>query len=248
MKTWEMEANMKEKDNNIIPIREIALTDLWRVFVDKLWVLLLVMALVVDAVVCYQKLMVEPRYESTAVLYILKQQDESNSSSATASDFSLALNVVNDCTFLLKSSEVIDQVLEHIDSDYTYEELSDNISTSNPDSTRILEVTVQTDDPTEAKQIVDTLCKIGVDEITEAMGFQQVNLYEYGTYSDTPCNEISPKRILLFGIIAAAAVYLIFVALSLLDDSLQTDEDMEERLGLTVLGRIPTADGHGQKR
>ena len=51
---------------------------------------------------------------------------------------------------------------------------------SNPEDTRILEVTVKADSPKMAKAIVDRICTIGAARIEDAMGFQQVNVYELG--------------------------------------------------------------------
>ncbi|MDO4650227.1 MAG: hypothetical protein Q4B26_16430, partial [Eubacteriales bacterium] len=114
--------------------------------------------------------------------------------------------------------------------------------------TRILEVTVVADTPTEAKQIVDTLCRRGANEITKAMGFQQVNLYEYGTMDNVPCNTMQVQRIVLYGLIAAILVYAVFLVLYLLDDSLETDESIEQQLGLKILGRIPSAQSVAGRR
>ena len=83
-----------------------------------------------------------PQYASTATLYILRQADGATASDAS-SDFSLALKVVNDCTYLLKSHTVLDEVISSLNLDMEYEDLYDCVSTSNPEDTRILEVTVK---------------------------------------------------------------------------------------------------------
>ena len=123
-----------------------------------------------------------------------------------------------------------------------YKALSESVSTSNPENTRILEVTVESDSPENAKRIVDALCEIGQEKIAEAMGFQQVNLYEYGTLSSKPCNTTSMTTYLLAGVIAAILVYSAFLIVFLLDDRIRTEEDIERYLGLSILGNIPNAN------
>ncbi|MCD7859380.1 MAG: Wzz/FepE/Etk N-terminal domain-containing protein [Firmicutes bacterium] len=218
--------------------RIVTLRDLWGIFTRRLWALLLAAVLTSGAAAAAVQLTFVPRYASTATLYILRQ-DEDSSSSGTSSDFSLALNVVNDCTYLLKSHAVIDEVISTLNLDASYEDLTEAISTSNPDDTRILEVTVEADTPQEAKTIVDTLCEIGQEKITEAMGFQQVNFYEKGTLEEKPCNVTGLTTYLLIGAIAAVLCYSAFLIAFLLDDRICTEEDIQRYVGLSILGEIP---------
>ena len=144
---------------------------------------------------------------STATLYILRQADGATASDAS-SDFSLALKVVNDCTYLLKSHTVLDEVISSLNLDMKYEDLYDCISTSNPEDTRILEVTVKADSPELAKRIVDKICTIGSKRIEDAMGFQQVNLYELGTTDPDPCNSTRMLTFAFAGVVAAVVTYV----------------------------------------
>lgn len=229
---------MTAKEN--APIKIVSLKDLWEVFVHRIWVILLAAIVVAGGLFLVNRLTFVPAYSSTATLYILRQDSETTNTSSS-SDFSLALMVVNDCDYLLKSHSVLDEVIRELDLDIDYEELSENISTSNPDNTRILEVTVESDSPENARRIVNTVCRIGQEQITEAMGFQQVNLYEYGTPSEKPCNTTPASTYLLLGIVTAVLVYAAFLAIFLLDDRIRSEEDIERYLGLSILGSIPNA-------
>lgn len=219
-------------------VRIVTLRDLWGIFVKRLWIIILSAVLAVVAVFAVVQLTFVPMYSSTATLYILRQDDETTSSS-TSSDFSLALNVVNDCTYLLKSHAVVDEVISALNLDASYDDLTEAISTSNPDDTRILEVTVEADTPEQAKEIVDTLCEIGQEKITDAMGFQQVNFYEKGTLDEKPCNVTSLTTYVLIGVIVGVLCYSAFLIAFLLDDRIRTEEDIQQYLGLSILGDIP---------
>ena len=222
-------------------VRIVTLKELWNIFVHRLWVMILAAAVAAGGLFLINRLTFVPAYSSTATLYILRQDSESAASSAD-SDFSLALKVVNDCDYLLKSYSVLDQVIQELDLDITQEDLEKQISTSNPDDTRILEVTVESSSPELAKQIVDILCEVGQEKITEAMGFRQVNLYEYGTLETDPRNITGQTTYLLVGAAVAILVYCIFLIAFLLDDRIRTEEDIERYLGLSILGDIPNSN------
>ncbi|MBR6513798.1 MAG: hypothetical protein IKT46_03080 [Clostridia bacterium] len=232
-------------------IREITFSDLWRIFLQRLWLMLLVMVVVTGSVIAYDKITYVPQYSSTATLYILKQTNETNQNqyySQDYEDFTLALKVVNDCNQLLKSHSVLDTVIDELDLNMSYGALRGSISTSNPEETRILTVTARADTPENAKRIVDKVCDVGVDKITQAMGFKQVNLYEYGILTTSPSNTPSKMSYAILGGGSMAAVYAIFFLIYLFDDRLKTDEEIERALELTVIGDIPNADEHKTRK
>lgn len=236
---------MTTKENG--NIRVVTLKDLWGIFTHRLWVMILAVSVVTGGQFLINRLTFVPSYSSTATLYILRQ-DGDTAAQSSDSDFSLALKVVNDCDYLLKSHSVLDEVIQKLNLEMDYEELCKSVTTSNPDNTRILEVKVVSDTPERAKQIVDVLCEIGQEKVTEAMGFQQVNLYEYGTLSDKPCNNTSIKTYLLVGVIVAILVYAVFLIIFLLDDRIRTEEDIEKYLNLNILGDIPDANDTASHR
>lgn len=233
--------------DNRMDTRALTLKHIFGIFVRRLWVMALAAAVSMAGMLIINLLTFTPQYDSTATLYILRQGEGEQSYQAD-SDFSLALKVVNDCTYLLKSHAVIDEVIDSMELDMTYDQLYRKISTSNPSNTRILEVTVEADTPELAKQIVDNLCQIGQMKIAEAMGFQQVNFYERGTWNTEPCNRTGLTAYVLIGIVAALMVYAAFLIAFLADDRIRTDEDIQQYLGLSILGNIPNAAGGGRHR
>ena len=228
--------------------RVITIKDLWQIFVYRLWIMLLAAAIAVSAFLVFNILTYTPRYSSTATMYILRQANENISSGDISSDLSVALKVVNDCDFLLKSDTVINAVDKKLNLGEEYSDLKKNISTNNPSNTRILQITVEADSPEMAKKIVDTLCEIGAESINDAMGFNQVNLYEYGTLDNEPCNQTPALIYILWGGVVAVIVYAIFLVMFIMDDTLTTDEDCQMYLGLSVIGDIPDADEVNKKK
>ena len=222
--------------------KTISVRDLWEILVHRIWIILLAACIVGGGLFAVDRIAFTPQYASTATLYILRQADGATASDAN-SDFSLALKVVNDCTYLLKSHTVLDEVIGSLGLDTEYEDLYDCVSTSNPEDTRILEVTVKADSPELAKRIVDRVCTIGAQRIEDAMGFQQVNVYELGTTDPDPCNRTRLLTFAFAGIAAAAVAYVIFLIIFHLDDRIKTDdENLERILGLSILGNIPNVD------
>lgn len=219
--------------------RIVTLRDLWNILMQRMVILIVVAALVAACGYIFAKVTYKPVYKSTATLYILRDGEHSPSTIGEANtEYTLALKVVNDCTYLLKSRSVVNQVISENGLQMTYEQLSKKITTNNPTSTRILEVTVAADDPELAKKTVDSLCAIGEAKILDAMGYDQVNVYEDGTLPKRPSNPVSLLLYLILGAAAAAVVFVGFVLAFLIDDRIRSEEDIKRYLGLSILGDI----------
>lgn len=230
-------------------IRLITLSDLWDIFLHRWWIILIGAVLAVAILFTVFTLTFVPEYESVATLYILKQNDsQSGSNNNSSEDFSLALKVVNDCNHLLKGHSVLDKVIENLDLDMTYDQLYKAITVTNPSDTRILEVKVESESPELSKRIVDEICTVGTDKIEEAMGFQQVNLYELGIINNEPCNKLGLAAYILVGIGVAIAIYTVFLVRFILDDNIRTDEEIERHFHLSILGDIPDSTESEKKK
>lgn len=227
----------------------ITFKDIWELLLHRLIIILLVTALAVAIFFVYTKATYRPLYQSTATLYIAGDDSyEGNSSADAYNSYTLALKVVNDCDYLLSSRSVVDQVIQDLNLKIDYSTLQGRISTNNPQNTRILEVTVQAETPELAQQIVDRLCEIGELKINKAIGSNHVHLYEYGTISSFPCNKTPTTTYVIVGTVAAVLTFGLCLLVYLLDDRIRTVEQIEQALGLSVLGDIPDYNSHHQKR
>ena len=233
---------MEEQTN----VKVVTLKDLWGIFLHRLWIILLVTVIAVATVLTSVSLTFVPKYNSVATLYILQQNQ--TKPDMDYEDFNLALKIVNDCTHLIKSHSVLDTVIKELGLDISYGTLYDSVKITNPTETRILEVTVESDSPQKAKEIVDKICVVGTEKITEAMGFEQVHFFERGILNHTPCNRTSVLVYMIIGLIAATLTYSVFLVCYILDDKIHTDEDIKNYLNLSILGDIPNVDGIKKKK
>lgn len=230
---------MNEQNN----LRAITLKDLWDLLVRRGAAIALAAVIAAGGLLATDLMAYRPQYASTATMYILRHGSADISSGEAASELNLALRLVYDCDYFLRSRTVLEDVIRELDLDMTYDQLYARISTANPSNTRVLEITVRGDTPEQAKAIVDRICDIGPGKIEAALGYGQLKRYEYGTLPVSPSNTPNVLKYAAVAIGAAAAAYVVFLLIFLLDDRIRTDEDIEKLLGLPVLAQIP-----GEKR
>lgn len=227
----------------------ISLNDLWDIL-KSCWILMLIAAILACAITfVYEKYTYDPVYTSSASVYVLRQQnDEITNPNYQASDYTLALYLVADCTELLTSNRVLNRVIENLSLDTTPELLAKQVALTNKENTRVLVISVTAESPEKAKSIVDNLVSVAQVELPEIMGIRQINKIDDGTLKQTPSNSLSKTIPLLIGLVAALLVYAVYFVIALLDDKINQPDDVERYLGLSTLGIIPNRDGTRKKK
>lgn len=141
-----------------------------------------------------------PQYSSTAVLYILPQTEQGE-------DFELALEVTEDCVYLLSSRTVLEDVIRKQALPLSWKQLQRRVEVNNPKNSRVLELSVRLDEPRVAKEAADALCAAGMEQVSETLGVPALRVVEPGTLEAEPCNALPGSAYILTGFLACAGVY-----------------------------------------
>ena len=228
---------------------EIKLGDLWHVF-KHCWIAV-VAALLVVFVGLYIFLSVThvPEYTATAKIYVLnlKNPEDSgtNNSSITSADITIANQLIKDCQELLLSEDnVLMPVLQEQDLDafMSARDLSKMISYKTSGiSERTLLLTVTSTDQERSAELANALAdKVCNYFNSEDMYKQKIlQVTDSAKAPEHESNSVSALKVGLVAFVFAILVYAVFFIKFMLDDKINTGEDVERYLGVSVLGIIP---------
>ena len=195
------------------------------------------------------KFLITPKYESETKLYVLNR---ANDSATTLSDVQLSTQLTKDYQILVTSAPVMNQVIKALGLNMKASELASTISVDTPSDTRVLQITVTSDDPKRAKDIADKVAQVSSKKICDIMKIEQVNVIEEGSLSEEPAVDTVQKWTLIglaLGIVLSCAIIIIR---SMLDDTVKTTEDVEKYFDLSTLAVIPISeemdDGLGKNK
>ena len=135
---------------------------------------------------CVSKFILVPEYQSTSELYVLTK----STSITSLTDLQMGTNLTNDYIVVVKGRPVLEQVIENLNLDMTYGQLSKNVVLTNPSNSRLLDITVTDIDPLRAKQIADEIAKVGSAFIAEKMVQDPPTIIQYGYVNENP---VSPN-------------------------------------------------------
>ena len=228
----------------------INLADVFAVFFKRLWLILLAAIIVGGGVYSLLANNYVENYTSRSTIMVMNPE-ENLSASSSAYYYSLTITAVNDCAQLLTSRSVLYRIIDELELDdkgFTYNSLKNMISITNYPDSHVIEVAVTTEDAWLSRDIVNSLCRLGAAQIEEYIEFATAKVIDEGTLSRSPSNSVGIEYAIMAGLAAGALVFGLFILAAVRDDKLKTPEDIEIRLGLSVLGIIPYSQSKKSKK
>ncbi|HEM3681994.1 TPA: capsular biosynthesis protein CpsC [Streptococcus suis] len=226
---------MNNQEANTIEIDVLSLLrTIWR----KKFLILLTAILTTGLAFAYSAFLVTPQYDSTTRLYVVNQSSD-NGAGITNQDLQAGSFLVKDYKEIILSQDVLKNVTTTLG---ITDDIKEKITVNIPVDTRILSISVRDSDPNQAATVANTLRDEAAKKIIEVTKVSDVTTLEAALPAEKPSTPRT-KRNLALGFVAGAflATALVLV-LEVLDDRVKRPQDIEEGLGMTLLGVVPHAE------
>ncbi|MFD1926928.1 YveK family protein [Sporosarcina siberiensis] len=188
------------------------------------------------AVVSYNYL--TPIYESSTQI-LINQPKESTSSGSTP-DIQTNLQLINTYNVIIKSHAILSIVIEKMELNTTPSELHSKVSVNSAQNSQVINVSVQDINLERSVQVANTIAEVFQEEIKMLMNMDNVNVLSPAIYNENQ-SPIKPSPILNIAIAAVMGLMVgtgIAFMLEYLDTTIKTEQDIEEFLGLPMLGFV----------
>lgn len=226
---------MNNQENQAVEIDVFAmLKTLWK----RKFSIVLVALVFAIAAFGYSAFLAKKEYQSTSRIYVVSRQNQDNNA-LTNSDLQAGSYLVKDYREIILSQNVLSQAIEELKLDMTPAELSKKISVSVPTDTRILSITAKDGDPKEAARIANGLRNVAAEKIISVTKVSDVTTLDEAEVPQSPSSPNIRRNVLLGFIAGAGLMVVLLVVLEVLDDRVKRPEDIEELMGLTLLGIVP---------
>lgn len=226
---------MNNQENQAVEIDVFAmLKTLWK----RKFSIVLVALVFAIAAFGYSAFLAKKEYQSTSRIYVVSRQNQDNNA-LTNSDLQAGSYLVKDYREIILSQNVLTQAIEELKLDMTPAELSKKISVSVPTDTRILSITAKDGDPKEAARIANGLRNVAAEKIISVTKVSDVTTLDEAEVPQTPSSPNIRRNVLLGFIAGAGLMVVLMVVVEVLDDRVKRPEDIEELMGLALLGIVP---------
>ena len=225
---------------------ELDLKDLFNMFwVRKLQIILIVAILVVVGFI-YSYILLVPQYQSTTSILLAKSntsQGDSTSSTITSTDLTLNQKLISTYSALLKSESVLTEVINNLGIDKTVTQLENSITVSAKEDTEIIEIKVADQDAQLAQRIANEVAQVFITKIAqEYYNMDNVYIVDEAKVETVPYNINHVKDLVIFAAVGFVIAIVYVLIANMLDTTVKSKEDIEHKLGLTVLSSIPLCD------
>lgn len=188
----------------------------------------------------YSYLFMRNTYTASTSMYVLALNQDTTASTSLSTDLSASQMISNDVSTLLTSDRALAETAE----DLALEDLDDyDVSVTSETTSRVIGLTVTGPDPQTAADVANHLVANVSGIAQEVMSIESVNPIDQATAPEAPSG---PNRPLYVAVALMAGLFLA-VAIVVVEDMLNTkvrgQEEVEELLGIPVIGRIPAMRG-----
>lgn len=235
---------MKENKNQSVVVEnagsddtEIDLVELFYVFLNRIWLLVICMAIGGAAAFAWTACFIKPVYKTSAEIYVVSA---SNNSVVNLTDLQIGNTVKTDYMELMLSRPVLEKVIESLNVNKTVSEIRNMVSITNKADTRILQIAATSTDPQLATDVANELATQSILLLPEIMENEPPNLVSTALFPTAPAGPSIVKNTLLGAILGLVLCGAVLVVIFLSDRSFKDADDMQKYFGMMPLAVVPS--------
>jgi len=218
----------------------ISLKELFLTLKKRLSLIIIITAIATATSGIVSYFLLTPIYQSST--QILVNQTKSEEQFFNYNEVQTNLQLINTYNVVIKSPAILDKVIEKENLDMTSVELNELVTVSSEQNSQVVNISVENEDAQKAADIANSIATTFQEEISTIMNVDNVSILTQAQVGENP-SPIKPQPALNMAIALVvglmAGVGIAFL-LEYLDNTIKTEQDIENQLGLPVLGAITT--------
>ena len=201
---------------------------------------LIILTALITAVIAlgYSVFIAKPSYQSTTRIYVVNRQ-QSDNNALTNQDLQAGAYLVKDYKEIILSQDVLSTVISELKLSSTTADLAGKVAVSVPTDTRIVSITVTNGDPNQASRIANTLREVAAEKIITVTKVSDVTTLEEAEAPKSPSSPNIRRNVMIGFVGGAVAMVVLVLIVEVLDDRVKKPEDIEEVMGMSLLGIVP---------
>lgn len=229
---------MNQETSGMMEINVFSLLKLlWR----RKFIIILVALLGGIGALGYSTFLVKPEYTSTTRIYVVNREQNSESG-LTNQDLQAGTYLVKDYREIILSEGVLTEAVSNLKLNISAKQLASKVNVQVPADTRIVSIAVEDTNPKEASRIANAVREVAAQKIIAVTRVSDVTTLEEAQPASSPSSPNIRKNVLVGVVVGAAVTIVLILLFELLDDRVKRPEDIEDVLGMSLLGVLPDMD------
>ena len=219
--------------------KDIDLQELMELIIKKWWLVLLLSIIGFGSAYFVSDKIVTPVYEAKTVLYIGNEDSGLESIGISLGQLQVGSQLLIDYKQIALTHLVIDAVIQNTGLNISYDDFQKDIVIESVQDSRLFTVGFRNSDPVTAKTVSDELAKQLTVAVFEIVGVENIRVLDQASVPEIP---VSPSKLLntaVGGLLGFLVSFCIIIIMFVLKDTIKDEEDIENLIGVSVLGSIP---------
>ena len=231
-------------------MEELDLKQLFNIFWSKKVQIILIVLIFIVLGVIYTIGFTTPMYSSSTTLLLAGSESSGGetTNSITTTDITLNSKLVSTYSVLVRSKDVLSQVISNLGMDISWESLRNNVKVSSVEDTEVIEISVTTNNAENSANIANEIAKVFTEKVAEIYNINNVHVVDEAEPENTPSNINHEKDVIIFAFIGLVVAVIYVLLANMLDTTVKRAEDIEKEFKLPVLASIPVYENAIQKR
>lgn len=182
---------------------------------------------------------IAPKYEASTKVFIGKEKTDSKDQNYNNSDIQMYQQLLKTYAEVIKTNALVEKAIDAEGFDLTSKDVLSGLTVTPAANTQILEITYISKDRNLSKEVLDSITNQFIKTSTELIPNGNVKIVEP---AELPENPASPNKKLniaiafLLGLMVSVGLAFL---LEFLDNTFKSKEQLEQILGVPVIGAIP---------
>lgn len=202
-------------------VKEIDIKEHFTLIKKRLWILVLITIMTTALGYVKNTYFTTPLYQSSTRMII-----------------GADLELMKTLQVLIRDATVLQKVTNELSLKQSPEQLAQQISVGSVDGSQVVNIFVVDTDPAMAAKIANTTAKVFKSEVPNIVGFSNVKLLTKAKINSYPINADENRNLVIAFMIGMIVGIGVIYFLESLDDSVKSEEEIENILGFSVLGSV----------
>ncbi len=219
-------------------VREISLGEIFSALLKWWWVVALCLVAVPLMAYYYTIATYVPVYTASMVINS-KQTDFVGGEPILTNDLDVSEKLVNTYTEVLTSNRVMELVYRDLHLNMPVDVLRSYVTVKPVKDTEVLMVEVNYPDSVLSEQICNAIMKVAPEAIASTVEVGSINILDNAKVPESHMQKTIYRNVGAGGLLGLLLGLVLVFLLLYFDNTIKNDEDVKNKLGLTLLGSIP---------
>lgn len=232
-------------------MEELDLKELFNIFWNKKLQIVLIVAIFGVIGIIYTIGFVTPMFSSSTTLVLATADNAAGTettNSITATDVTINSKLVSTYSELVKSKNILRQVISNLGINVSEESLRKNVTVTSVKDTELIEITVANENATYSAKIANEIAKVFTEKVKEIYNINNVHIVDEAEVSNAPSNINHAKDVVIFAFIGVVIAVAYILIANMLDTTIKSPEDIEKGFGIPVIASIPLIESFENER